>query len=125
MEKVYSKPIDGILRKEIFEKGYFGELPEITGTLPEGKRDYYKRAGRDINESSAAEVKVTIGDVLDWLRESAGKNVSVEPYRDAEGTKYCGKVVDINTGLGSISYASEDFETALVSTIHDVLKEWK
>ena len=99
-------------------------MPEITGTIPEGKRDYYKRAGRDMTEAGVDKEDVTLGDVLDWMREN-GKYVSVDPFRDEDEIKYCGKVIDLDTGLGQIGYASEFFETALVSTIFDVLKEWK
>ena len=122
MNKVYSKPIDSTLRKELFDAGYFGSKPEITGTKKKKKRDYYRRTG--LAESSINNENVLVCDVLDWLREELGKSVTVDPYRDQDEIKYCGKVVDINTGAGMIGYSSSDFETALVSTIHDALK-WK
>lgn len=121
MNKVYTKQItDQELKKKLIDAGYFGEKPEITGTLPEGKRDYYRRHGL----SDKIDEEILVGDVLDWLRESYGVNVIVEPYRDKSGIMYCGKIVDLNTGSGKLWEGGDDFESILMSTISGALEEW-
>lgn len=126
MEKIYTRQVDSITRKLLFDLGYFGEKVEVTGKTPEGKRDYYKRTGWNFSESGADKVDVRVGDVLDWLRTAKNKHISVDPYRDVEGNfMYCGKIVDIMTCSGEITYASESFDSALGMAIIEALKSLK
>lgn len=126
MEKIYTRQVDSITRKLLFDLGYFGEKVEVTGKTPEGKRDYYKRTGWSLSESGADKVDVRVGDVIDWLRTAKNKHISVDPYRDVEGNfMYCGKIVDMLTCYGEITYASESFDSALGMAITEALKSLK
>lgn len=126
MEKIYTRQVDSITRKLLFDLGYFGGKVEVTGKTPEGKRDYYKRTGWNLSESGADKVDVRVGDVIDWLRTEKNKHISVDPYRDVEGNfMYCGKIVDMLTCSGEITYASESFDSALGMAITEALKSLK